>query len=268
MSEFIGLAYYAEVPAVIFDVQRTGPVDRHADAHAAGRPAAVRLRVARRHEAHLPLPVRSGGSASSWRSTAFDLAERFQTPVFVLSDLDIGMNDWMCRSSPGTTAYRPDRGKVLVGRASSSRPRSSTATSTSTATASPRARCPACIRRARTSRAARATTSSARYTEDADEYQEVIDRLARKIQNARRRPCRRRSSRAAPGATIGLVTVGGCHAAVLEAIDLLAKDGIAARLHARARLPVRRRRCAAFLDAARGRRSSSSRTATRSCAAC
>ncbi len=45
---------------------------------------------------------------------AFDLAERLQTPVFVLSDLDIGMNDWMCRDLKWDDAYRPDRGKMLT----------------------------------------------------------------------------------------------------------------------------------------------------------
>jgi 2-oxoglutarate ferredoxin oxidoreductase subunit alpha len=64
------------------------------------------------------------------------------------------------------------------------------------------------------------------YTEDADEYQEVLDRVARKIQNAARAvpaPVVKKSA----GATMGLVTVGGCHAACVEAMDLLAKDGIA-----------------------------------------
>ncbi len=67
MNEFIGLAYYAEVPAVIFDVQRDGAIHRNADAHAAGRPDDGRLRVARRHAAYLSLPgrparsVRAGG---------------------------------------------------------------------------------------------------------------------------------------------------------------------------------------------------------------
>ena len=45
---------------------------------------------------------------------AFDLAERLQTPVFVLSDLDIGMNDWMCPRTQWDDGYRPDRGKVLT----------------------------------------------------------------------------------------------------------------------------------------------------------
>ncbi len=61
MNEFIGLAYYAEIPAVIFDVQRVGPVDRHADPHAAVRPDAVRVRVAWRHEARAAVPVEPGG---------------------------------------------------------------------------------------------------------------------------------------------------------------------------------------------------------------
>ena len=64
------------------------------------------------------------------------------------------------------------------------------------------------------------------YTEDADEYQEVLDRVARKIQNAAKAvpaPVIRRTA----GASMGLVTVGGCHAACVEAMDLLAKEGIA-----------------------------------------
>ena len=67
MNELIGLAYYAEIPAVIVDVQRVGPVDRHAHAHAAGRHPALRVRLARRHEAHPALPGEPGASASSSR---------------------------------------------------------------------------------------------------------------------------------------------------------------------------------------------------------
>ena len=201
-------------------------VHRHADAHAAGRPDDVRLRVARRHAAHLPLSRPTRARRSSSRSTAFDLAERFQTPVFVLSDLDIGMNDWMVPKLTWDDSYRPDRGKVLSAEeleqaknfyALSRRRRRRHP-------ASHAAR--ACIRRARTSRAARATTSFGAYTEDADEYVEVLDRIDRKIQRAARavpQPIIRRRRRRA----VGLVTVGGCHAACIEALDLLAKDGIA-----------------------------------------
>ena len=70
-------------------------VDRHADAHPAGRHPDLRLRPPRRHQAHPAVPGEPAPSASSSRSQSFDLAERFQTPVFMLSDLDIGMNDWV-----------------------------------------------------------------------------------------------------------------------------------------------------------------------------
>ena len=93
----------------------------------------------------------------------------------------------------------------------------------STATGFRTGRCQACIRRAPTSRADRATKHAA-YTEDADEYQEVLDRLDRGA--GRRRAVPLPVIKQTPGATMGLVTVGGCHAACVEAMDLLAKDGI------------------------------------------
>ena len=76
------------------------------------RPDDVRLRVARRHPAHLHLSGRS--SKFEFAAAAFDLAERFQTPVFVLTDLDIGMNDWMVPKADLGRQLRPDRGKVLT----------------------------------------------------------------------------------------------------------------------------------------------------------
>ena len=104
------------------------------------------------------------------------------------------------------------------------------------------------------------------YTEDADEYAEVIDRVDRKIQRAAR-AVPAPVVRPAPGAKMGLVTVGGCHAACVEAMDLLGQGGHRARLHARPRLPVRRRGARSSSSRTTST-SSSSRTATRSCAAC
>jgi pyruvate/2-oxoacid:ferredoxin oxidoreductase alpha subunit len=88
-------------------------LDRHADAHPAGRSPAHRLRLARRHTPHLLYPA-DPGECFTLAVAAFDLAERFQTPVFVLSDLDVGMNDWMVRRFEWDDAYRPNRGKVLT----------------------------------------------------------------------------------------------------------------------------------------------------------
>jgi hypothetical protein len=164
MNEFIGLAYYAEIPAVIFDVQRTGP--------STGMPTRTQqgdlmlcAYASHGDTKHICLYPADPKEASTSPSKSFDLAERFQTPVFVLTDLDIGMNDWMVPKLTWDDAYQPDRGKVLSRRGARKLPKFYRY-STRTATASRRARCPARTPRARTSRAARATTSSA-YTEDA-----------------------------------------------------------------------------------------------------
>ena len=167
MQEFIGLAYFAEIPAVIFDVQRGGPVDRHADAHAAVRPPRLRLRLPRRHQARRCSSPRTRASASSSRPLAFDLADRLQTPVFVMLDLDIGMNEWLCEpfTWDDSRALRPRQGDDRRG--ARGRHATSAATSTSTATASPTARYPAPTRPAApTSPAAPRATAMPRYTEE------------------------------------------------------------------------------------------------------
>ena len=112
MNEFIGLAYYAEVPAVIFDVQRTGP--------STGMPTRTQqgdlmmcAYASHGDTRHICLYPADPREAFEFAVKAFDLAERFQTPVFVLSDLDIGMNDWMVPKLTWDDSYRPDRGKVL-----------------------------------------------------------------------------------------------------------------------------------------------------------
>lgn len=112
MSEFIGFAYYAEVPAVIFDVQRTGP--------STGMPTRTQqcdlmicAYASHGDTKHVLLFPSNPEECFYMASTAFDLAERLQTPVMVLSDLDIGMNDWMCPDLKWDENYVPDRGKVL-----------------------------------------------------------------------------------------------------------------------------------------------------------
>ena len=111
MGEFAGLAYYAEVPSVIFDIQRVGPSTGLPTRTAQGDvlSAAFLSHGDTRHPLLFPC---SPEECYSMAVTAFDLAERFQTPVFVLSDLDLGMNMWM---SPRFEhpAKPMDRGKVL-----------------------------------------------------------------------------------------------------------------------------------------------------------
>src|SRR5215216_6629209 len=111
MAEFTGLGYYAEVPAVIFDVQRAGP--------STGLPTrtgqqdilstAVLSHGDTKHPMLIPASV---GECYQFAQEAFDLAERLQTPLFVMTDLDLGMNTWM--SKPFDYPTKPfDRGKRL-----------------------------------------------------------------------------------------------------------------------------------------------------------
>ncbi|HET9552373.1 MAG TPA: 2-oxoacid:acceptor oxidoreductase family protein, partial [Anaeromyxobacteraceae bacterium] len=114
MSELAGLGYYAEIPAVVWDVQRVGPSTGLPTRTAQGDVLSTAL-LSHGDTKHLVLLPGSVEECFSMAVEAFDLAERFQTPVFVLSDLDLGMNTWM--AEPFTYPERPiDRGKVL-GRA-------------------------------------------------------------------------------------------------------------------------------------------------------
>src|SRR5216684_987266 len=112
MNEFLGLAYYAEVPAVIFDIQRVGP--------STGMPTRTQqcdimecAYASHGDTRHVCLYPANPEECFYMAVQAFDLTERLQTPVMVLSDIDIGMNDWMCRDLKWDDSYRPDRGKML-----------------------------------------------------------------------------------------------------------------------------------------------------------
>ncbi|HTR77224.1 MAG TPA: 2-oxoacid:acceptor oxidoreductase subunit alpha, partial [Gemmatimonadaceae bacterium] len=225
MQEFIGLAYYGEIPAVLYDIQRTGP--------STGMPTRTQqgdlLTIAYASHGdtkHIALFPANPEECFYMAVEAFDLAERFQTPVFLVSDLDIGMNDWMCRRLTWDDRYRPDRGKVLNAEELETIQRFSRYLDVDgdgiTARTIPGAG----------AKGAYFTRGSGHdkhglYTEESDDYQEVVDRLSRKIAGA---------AKAVPApevrlqehATIGLVSIGGCHAAVLEAVDRLRAAGIIA----------------------------------------
>ncbi|MCL6545357.1 MAG: 2-oxoacid:acceptor oxidoreductase subunit alpha [Bryobacteraceae bacterium] len=112
MAEFTGLAYYVEAPAVIFDVQRVGPSTGLPTRTQQGDilSTAVLSHGDTRHPLLFPS---SPEECFSMAQTAFDLAELFQTPVFVMTDLDLGMNNWM--SDPFRYPTQPlRRGKVLT----------------------------------------------------------------------------------------------------------------------------------------------------------
>ena len=113
MNEFIGLAYFAEIPSVIFDVQRGGP--------STGMPTRtqqsdVLLAAYASHgdTKHVLLFPEDPGECFEFAAQSFDLADRLQTPVFVMLDLDIGMNEWLCKPLVWDDARVYDRGKVLT----------------------------------------------------------------------------------------------------------------------------------------------------------
>ncbi len=224
MSEFIGLAYYAEVPAVIFDVQRTGP--------STGMPTRTQqgdlmlcAYASHGDTRHICLYPSDPREAFEFAAASFDLAERFQTPVFVLSDLDIGMNDWMVPKLAWNDSYRPDRGKVLSAQELEGVKTFYRYVDADGDGIAARTLPGISPKGAFFTRGSGHNRFGA-YTEDGDEYVEVIDRIDRKIQQAAR-AVPAPIFRNAPGAKLGLVTIGGCHAACLEALDLLAADGVA-----------------------------------------
>lgn len=224
MGEFVGLAYYAEVPAVFFDVQRTGP--------STGMPTRTQQAdllstayLSHGDTKHLMLFPANPEECFTMARDAFDLAERFQTPVFVMMDLDIGMNDWMCRRLEWDDAYRPDRGKVLDAAALAkvekffryAAPNGDAVAARTFPGVDPKG--------AYFTRGS-GHTRLGTYTEDATEYREVVDRLVRKLAAAAEAVPAPEVVRA-PGATTGVITLGGCRGAVLEALDRLRERGIA-----------------------------------------
>ncbi len=113
MQEFLGLAYFAEIPAVVFDVQRAGP--------STGMPTRTQqcdliscAYASHGDTKHVLLFPEDPAEAFDFAADAFDLADRLQTPVFVMLDLDIGMNHRLCRPLAWNDDRKYDRGKVMT----------------------------------------------------------------------------------------------------------------------------------------------------------
>jgi len=218
MNEILGLAYYAEIPAVVVDVQRTGP--------STGMPTRTQQAdimecayASHGDTKHILLFPGNPSECFDLAVRSFDLAERFQTPVILLSDLDIGMNDWVVPRLSWNDSYAPDRGAVLTAEMLErltafqrySQPDANFVTARTLPGVSPLG-----------AYFARGSghTESGIYTEIPDEYQKVADRLSKKHAAAARHmpdPVIERRE----GARFGVVTVGGCDLAVREALELL-----------------------------------------------
>jgi 2-oxoglutarate/2-oxoacid ferredoxin oxidoreductase subunit alpha len=227
MSEFIGLAYYTEIPGVFFDIQRTGPSTGMPTRTQQGDLLSIAY-LSHGDTKHIALFPANPEECFYLAVEAFDLAERFQTPVFVVSDLDIGMNDWMCPALKWDDGYRPDRGKVLDADDLEKIQRFSRYLDSDGDGIAARTLPGASPKGGYFTRGS-GHDKHAAYTEDSDAYLEVVDRLARKFVTASMAvpaPELHMHNQNGTAPAIGIVSLGGCHAAVLEAVDRLRKDGM------------------------------------------
>jgi 2-oxoglutarate ferredoxin oxidoreductase subunit alpha len=223
MAEFVGLGYYAEIPAVFVDIQRVGPSTGLPTRTMQGDVsfAYTLSHGDTRHPVLLPGTVLE---CYEFLQQAFDLAEQLQTPVFVLSDLDLGMNLWMTDPLP-YPEQGFERGKVLhkaeldqMQRFERYRDVDGDGVPWRTL---PGTEHPLAAYFTRGS----GHDEAARYTESEETYTRVMDRLARKLETGRDRL-------PAPvvdgeSAEVGILAYGSSHHAVVEARDILKAKGTA-----------------------------------------
>jgi len=225
MNELLGLAYYAEIPAVIIDVQRVGP--------STGMPTRTQQAdliecayASHGDTKHILLIPANPAECFEFAVKAFDLADRFQTPVIMMSDLDIGMNDWVVPRLKWDDSYRPDRGSILGVEDLAKNGSFFRYTNEDENHVPPRTVPGVDPRGAYVTRGS-GHNKFGGYTETPAEYQEVVDRLARKHLAAAKfvpEPAIRRTG----SARFGIVTMGGCDLAVREAVDILSARGLPA----------------------------------------
>ena len=222
MQEFLGLAYYTEIPVVLWDVQRVGP--------STGMPtrtqqcdlmsAAYASHGDTRHVCLYPADPKE---CFEFAPVAFDLAERLQTPVMVMTDLDIGMNDWVCPEFKWDDAYQPDRGKVITAEELAKIERFYRYFDHD-GDGIPQRSLPGLAPKAAYFTRGSGHTQYGGYTEDSREYQIVLDRLKKKSVTA---------ARIAPRPVIdshdnriGIVAIGSSDGAVQEAVAKLHARGV------------------------------------------
>jgi 2-oxoglutarate ferredoxin oxidoreductase subunit alpha len=221
MSEFIGLGYYAEIPAVVFDVERVGPSTGLPTRTQQGDLLSVALcsHGDTRHPMFFPS---SPEECFSMAIEAFDFAEYFQTPVFVMTDLDLGMNNWM--ADPFAYPEKPiQRGKVLsaedLNRLGGFARYDDVDGDGVGYRTLPGTDHPAASYFTRGS----GHNEKAQYTEREDDYIANMDRLTHKFDCMRQR-VPEPVENIAPGAKIGMVAVGTSDYAVRESCDQLKSE--------------------------------------------
>src|SRR5215831_7160195 len=221
MGEFVGLGYYAEIPGVIFDIQRVGPSTGLPTRTMQGDLLSTAF-LSHGDTKHILLLPSSVEECFTMALEAFELAEKFQTPVFVMSDLDLGMNNWMAKPFP--YPEKPlDRGKVLSENdlerlAGFARYKDIDGDGIPYRTL-PGTPHPAAAYFTRGS----GHNEKAQYSERPDDYVNNMNRLARKLETARKfvpAPVKESSG----ASKIGIIAYGTTHWALAEAYDQLSRE--------------------------------------------
>ena len=215
MSEFIGFAYYAELPAVIFDIQRTGP--------STGMPTRTQqcdflscAFASHGDTRHVLLFPANPEECFYMAIEAFDLADELQTPIMVLSDLDIGMNDWMAPEFKWDESYKPRRGKLLTAEQLESIEKFHRYLDVD-GDGIPYRTLPGQHPKGSYFTRGSGHNKYGGYTEDAEEYQEVVDRLMVKWETARGMVPKPEIEYSEFN-KVGIVSVGSCDGAIREAL--------------------------------------------------
>ncbi|HKD86454.1 MAG TPA: 2-oxoacid:acceptor oxidoreductase subunit alpha [Terriglobales bacterium] len=218
MAEFAGLGYYVELPGVIWDIQRVGPSTGLPTRTSQGDISFV-AKLSHGDTKHVMLIPSTPAECFSMAADAFDLAEQLQTPVFVMSDLDLGMNNWM--SQPFAYPDKPQkRGKVLAAEdverlGGFSRYKDIDGDAVGYRTL-PGTDHPNAAWFARGS----GHNEKSQYSERPDDYANNMDRLARKFETARSMVPRPESVRS-EGNEVGIIAYGTSHHALVETLDQL-----------------------------------------------
>ena len=225
MQEFLGLAYFAEIPTVVFDVQRGGL--------STGMPTRTQQSdilscafASHGDTKHILLLPDGPGEAFEFGALAFDLAERLQTPIFVMLDLDIGMNSHLCEPFSWDDSRKYDRGKVMPS-ADLEAGREFGRYLDVDGDGIPWRTIPG----AHPKRGAYFTRGTsrdryARYTEEGDPYVDNMERLLRKFDTARTILPGAKLRKAARPTRTGVIHYGSTAAAMDEAEELLREDGV------------------------------------------
>ena len=226
MSEFLGLAYYAEVPVVLFNIQRTGP--------STGMPTRTQQSdvmacayASHGDTKHVLLFPSSPKECFDMAAESFDLAEQLQTPVIMLSDLDLGMNDWISEPFTWDDQRQYKRGKVLSAEQLDELTERWGRYNDTDGDGIPWRTIPG----THPTKGSYFTRGASRdeyavYTEDSAAYQRNVDRLALKWETAKTIVLEAEFTPAASNTRVGLMYFGTTENAALEAADRLAADDV------------------------------------------